>query len=53
MDEEDDNIVEDGEIDESNTSIDHQEHYNIDMDMDMDVRLTPSVLLIYLPFFLL
>lgn len=39
---EDDNIVEDGEIDESNTSIDHQEHYSIDMDMDMDVRLTPS-----------
>lgn len=32
---EDDDIVEDGEIDESNT--DHQEHYSIDMDMDMDV----------------
>lgn len=45
---EDENIVEDGEIDESNTSIDHQEHYNIDMDMDMDVRLTQSVLFICL-----
>lgn len=40
---EDDNIVEDGEIDESNTAIDHQEHYNIDMDMDLDVRLLNSV----------